>query len=217
MDDAKEFIAVRVAKELHHGDFVNLGIGLPTMVVNYLPQGIEVTLQAENGIVGVGPKPSSENAQPEYVVDAGGQPSSILVGGAFIDSMVSFGIIRGGHLDICVLGALEVDQEGNLSNWIIPGKKVPGMGGAMDLAIGAKKVIVAMEHTNKGRHKILKKCKLPFTAINCVDMIITEMGVMTITEKGIELNEYNSEFTVGQIQEATECELIISPNLKRMM
>lgn len=214
--EIKGYIAARVAKELKDGDFVNLGIGLPTMVPNYLPEGVKVILEAEDGIVGAGPRPSEADADPAHVVDAGGQPASVIAGGAFIDSPTSFTLIRGGHVDATVLGALQVDAEGNLANWIIPGKMVPGMGGAMDLVVGAKKVIVAMEHTQKGNHKILKKCTLPLTAVKCVNLIITEMGVMEVTEQGLVLTEYNPEFTLEQIQEATEAELIISENLVEM-
>ncbi len=214
MDNPKAVIAARVARELKDGDVVNLGIGLPTMVPNYVSKDVHIILQSENGIVDTGPKPGPDDAEPMYVVDAGGQPASCKVGGSFIDSSTSFGLIRGGHVDCTILGALEVDQEGNLSNWIIPGKKVPGMGGAMDLVVGAKKVIVAMEHTAKGNHKILKKCKLPFTAVNCVDLIITEMGVMEVRDEGLVLTEYNPEFTVEQIQAATEAELIIPEGVK---
>ena len=215
MEDVKAFIAARVAKELKDGDVVNLGIGLPTQVENYLPEGVRITVHSENGIVGEGPEPSADDAS-SYIVDAGGQPASILIGGSFVNSAVSFGIIRGGHIDVAVLGALEVDEEGNLSTWIIPGKMVPGMGGAMDLAVGAKKIIVAMMHTNKGAHKILKRCTLPFTAVKAVDMIVTEMGVMVVTEQGLELVENNSEFTIEKIQAATGAQLIISSNLKEM-
>jgi acetate CoA/acetoacetate CoA-transferase beta subunit len=211
----KGFIAARVAKELKDGDVVNLGIGLPTLVPNYLPEGIHVTLQAENGTIGSAS--AGENPDPIHDVDAGGSPSGIAVGGSFIDSSVSFGLIRGGHVDATVLGGLEVDEEGSLSNWIIPGKKMPGMGGAMDLLVGAKNVIVAMEHTAKGNPKILKKCKLPYTAVKCITKIITEMGVMEVTDKGLVLTEYNPEFTVEQIQAATEATLIISPDLKSMV
>lgn len=193
---------------------VNLGIGLPTMVPNYLPEGVRVFLHAENGIIGVGARPSLEEAQPLHVVDAGGAPSSCMPGGCFIDSATSFAAIRGGHVDVTVLGALEVDQYGNLSNWIIPGKKVPGMGGAMDLVVGAKKVIVAMEHTAKGAHKILDRCRLPFTAVDCIDLIITEMGVMEVTQDGLILKEINPEYTPEQVQAATGCPLMISPELK---
>lgn len=212
----KPFIAKRVAQEFTDGMVVNLGIGLPVLCTNYLPQGVELTVHSELGIVGQGPAPDAEHADPMHVVDAGGSASSIVTGGAFTDSSDSFGLIRGGHVDAVVLGGLEVDQEGGLANWIIPGKKMPGMGGAMDLLVGAKKVIVAMEHTAKGNPKILKKCRLPYTAVNCVDMIVTEMGVMLCTEKGLELVEYNPEFTLEQIQAVTEAELIISENLKPM-
>lgn len=210
----RDYIAARVAQELHDGDVVNLGIGLPTAVPNFLPEGVEVILQSENGIIGTGPKPGPDTAEPMYVTDAGGQPAMVGLGGSYIDSCTSFGIIRGGHVDATVLGALEVDQHGNLSNWIIPGKKVPGMGGAMDLVVGAKKVILAMEHTAKGAHKILKECKLPYTAVKCVNVIVTEMAVIKVTDNGLILTEYNPEYTVEQIQEATEAELIVSPDLK---
>ena len=211
----KAFIAARVAKELKDGDVVNLGIGLPTLVPNYLPEGVHVTLQSENGIIGTG-SVTDENKDPIHVVDAGGSPSAVGHGGSFIDSSVSFGLIRGGHVDATVLGGLEVDEEGSLSNWIIPGKKMPGMGGAMDLLVGAKNVIVAMEHTAKGNPKILKKCRLPYTAVHCITKIITEMAVINVTDKGLELVEYNPEFTVEQIQAATEATLIVSPDLKPM-
>ncbi len=211
----KATIAARVAKELKDGDVVNLGIGIPTLVPNYLPEGVKLTLHAELGCVGAGPKPA-EGEEDYYVVDAGGAPSSCIVGGAFIDSSTSFCIIRGGHVDATILGCLECDEEGNMSNWIIPGKKCPGMGGAMDLVVGAKKVIVAMEHTAKGAHKILKKCKLPLTAQKVVSMIITEMGVIEVTPNGLVLKEIHPEFTVEQVQEATEATLTISPDLKPM-
>ena len=214
--EIKGFIAKRVAKELHDGDVVNLGIGLPTLVPQYLPEGVHLVLHSENGIVGAGPRPAGEEAQPFHVVDAGGQPSSVAQGGSFIDSSVSFGLIRGGHVDCTILGALEVDEKGNLANWIIPGKMVPGMGGAMDLVVGAKKVIVAMEHTAKGNPKILKECRLPLTAVGCVNTIITEMGVMKITEEGLVLTEYNPEFSLEEIQAATEAKLHIAPDIKTM-
>ena len=206
----KGYIAKRVAKEFKDGDFVNLGIGLPTMVPAYLPADVHVILEAEVGMAGQGGKP--EVVDPN-VVDAGGQPSSIAPGGAFIDSATSFGLIRGGHVNATVLGALQVDEKGNLANWIIPGKMVPGMGGAMDLCAGAKNV-VAMEHTQKGSPKILKECTLPLTTKTCVTKIITEMGVINVTDKGLELVEINPEFTVEQVQAATEATLIVSPDLK---
>jgi acetate CoA/acetoacetate CoA-transferase beta subunit len=215
MDKAeiKSYIAKRVAQEIHDGDVVNLGIGLPTLIPSYLPEGVHILIEAEHGMVGAGSRPSDDQID-RYIVDAGGQPSAINPGGAFIDSCTSFGIIRGGHMDATVLGSLEVDEDGSLANWIIPGKKVPGMGGAMDLCIGAKKVIVAMEHTVKGNHKILKKCRLPYTAINCVNLIITEMAVIEVTSDGLLLKEYNPEYSLEQIQEATEARLIISPDLR---
>lgn len=217
MDKAqiKAYIAARVAKELKDGDVVNLGIGLPTLVPQFLPDNVHVVLQSENGIIGTGTL-TDENRDSIHVVDAGGSPAAIAPGGAFIDSATSFGLIRGGHVDATILGGLEVDEEGSLANWIIPGKKMPGMGGAMDLLVGAKNVIIAMEHTAKGNPKILKKCRLPYTAVKCVTKIITEMGVMIVTDKGLELTEYNPEFTVEQIQAATEATLIISPELKPM-
>ncbi len=211
--EIKKYIAKRVAKEFHDGDVVNLGIGLPTMVPAFLPDDVKVILEAENGMVGAGSKP--EVADP-CISDAGGSPASIATGGAFIDSATSFGLIRGGHVDATVLGALQVDEKGNLANWIIPGKMVPGMGGAMDLVVGASNVIVAMEHTQKGNHKILKECTLPLTAKTCVTKIITEMGVMNVTDKGLELVEINPEFTVEQVQEATGATLIVSPDLKNI-
>lgn len=211
----KEFIAKRVAKELKDGDVVNLGIGLPTLVANYIPKDIEITLQSENGFVGMGPAPKEGEEDP-YLVNAGGIYSTINPGGAFFSSADSFVIIRGGHVDVTVLGALEVDEKGNLANWMVPGKIVPGMGGAMDLVTGAKKVIVAMNHTAKGSHKILKECTLPLTAVKCVDLIITEMGVIEVTDKGLVLKEINPEFTVEQVQAATGATLIIADDLVKM-
>lgn len=211
----KEFIAKRVAKELKDGDVVNLGIGLPTLVANFIPEDIEITLQSENGFVGMGPAPKEGEEDPD-LVNAGGQYITINPGGTFFDSADSFSIIRGGHVDVTVLGALEVDEKGNLANWMVPGKMVPGMGGAMDLVTGAKKVIIAMNHTAKGNHKILKECKLPLTAVKCVDLIITEMGVIEVTEKGLVLKEINPEFTVEEVQNATGATLIISEDLKEI-
>ncbi|QUH18873.1 3-oxoacid CoA-transferase subunit B [Alkaliphilus sp. B6464] len=211
----KEFIAKRVAKELKDGDVINLGIGLPTMVANYIDKDVDIILQSENGFVGLGPAPEVGKENP-YIVNAGCQPVTIKEGGAFFDSTMSFSIIRGGHVDATVLGALQVDQEGNLANWMIPGKMVPGMGGAMDLVVGAKKVIVAMEHTAKGNPKILKKCNLPLTAVAQVDLIITEMGVMEVTREGLVLKELNPEFTLDEVKTATEAQLIIAEDLKDM-
>lgn len=212
----KPFIAKRVAKEMHDGDVVNLGIGLPTMVPDYVDPSITITLQSENGFIGLGPVDENDPEAP-YIVNAGGAPAGILKDGMFFDSCTSFGIIRGGHVDATVLGSLQVDEHGDIANWIIPGKMVPGMGGAMDLVVGAKKVIVAMTHTQKGAPKILKKCTLPLTAKGQVNMIITEMGVMEITPDGIELTEINPEFTIEDVQKATEADLIISKDLKPMV
>lgn len=216
MADLKEIIARRVAKELKDGDVVNLGIGLPTMVANYLPEGVHIVIQSENGIMGMGPAavPGEEDTD---LINAGAQYVTLGSGAMCFDSATSFGIIRGGHVDATILGALEVDKHGNLANWIVPGKMVPGMGGAMDLVVGAKKVIIAMLHTQKGAHKILDECTLPYTAVNVVDEIVTEMGVMAVTPEGLLLTEYNPEYTVEQIQEATGTKLIISPNLKPML
>ena len=214
-NEMKAYIAKRVAKMLHDGDVVNLGIGLPTMVSNFLPAGANIFLQSENGFIGLGPIPE-EGKEDKRITNAGGQCVTILPGGAFFDSSTSFGIIRGGHVDMTVLGALQVDEKGNLANWMIPGKMVPGMGGAMDLVTGAKKVTIAMEHTAKGAKKILKECTLPLTAAGQVDYIVTEMGLMEVTKEGIVLKEINPEYTVDQVQEATEAKLIIADDLKEM-
>ena len=211
---SRELIVKRVAKELKDGDVVNLGIGMPTLVANYIPEDMDVTFQSENGFLGLGPAPEA-GCEDEYIVNAGAQPVTIKSGGMFFDSATSFAIIRGGHVDVTVLGALQVDEEGNLANWMIPGKMVPGMGGAMDLVVGAKRVIVAMEHTAKGAPKILKKCSLPLTASHQVNTIITEMGVMEVTAKGLELVEIAEGLTV-EVQAATEATLIVSENLKTM-
>lgn len=213
--DAKEIIARRVAREFKDGDVVNLGIGLPTLVPNYIDEGVEIILHSENGFTGIGPAPDEDHVDPD-LVNAGGMPVTIMPGGVFFDSAMSFTIIRGGHLDATVLGALQVDEEGNLANWMIPGKLVPGMGGAMDLVGGAKKVIVAMTHTAKGEIKILKKCTLPLTGASKVSKIITEMGVIEVVSEGLMLMEYNPEYTIDTIQAATEATLIISETLKPM-
>lgn len=211
----REVIAKRCALELEDGYVVNLGIGLPTIIPNYLPDGVNVTLQSENGLLGMGPTPAEGEEDP-YLTNAGGGYITTLPGACSFDSATSFGIIRGGHVDVTILGAMQVDEKGNLANWMIPGKKTPGMGGAMDLLVGANRVILAMEHTAKGNHKILKECTLPLTAKGQVNMIVTEMGVMMITPAGIELTEINPEFTVEQVQEATGAKLIVSPDLKPM-
>ncbi len=211
----KEIIAKRVAMEFEDGDLVNLGIGLPTLVANYISDDIDVTLQSENGFIGMGIAPAPGEEDPN-LTNAGSQPATIKKNGAFFDSATSFAIIRGGHLDYTVLGALQVDSKGNLANWMIPGKLVPGMGGAMDLVTGAKKVIVAMTHTSRGNIKILEECTLPLTAKSQVDLIITEMGVMEVTDEGILLKEINPEFTVEDVKKLTDTKLIIPKKLKEM-
>lgn len=208
-------IAWRVAQEMRDGDIVNLGIGLPTLVANEVDKDVEIFLQAENGLLGI------DNLAEEHEIDAdlvnaGAQPITAIEGSCYFNSADSFAIIRGGHVDSTVLGALQVDEKGNLANWIIPGKMVPGMGGAMDLVVGAKKVIVAMEHTVKGKAKLLRDCTLPLTAVNQVDLIVTEMGVIELTEQGMLLTELAPEFSVEDVQQATEAELRISPALKPM-
>lgn len=217
MDKAliQEYIAKRVAKELNDGNVVNLGIGLPTLVANFVPEGKTIIFQSENGFVGLGPTPEEGKADP-FITNAGGKPVTILPGGAFFDSSTSFGIIRGGHVDLTVLGALQVDEVGNIANYMIPGKMVPGMGGAMDLISGARKVIVAMEHTSKGEPKILKECTLPLTAKGEVDLIITEMAVIEVTPVGLLLKEINPEFTVEDVQAVTVPTLIVSEHLAKM-
>lgn len=209
----REIIAKRVAREFKDGDVVNLGIGLPTEVANYIPDSIYVALQSENGIMGMGPSPKIID---EHITNAGGAFVSVLPGGCFFDSATSFGIIRGGHVDATVLGALQVDEKGNLANWMVPGKMVPGMGGAMDLVVGAKKVIIAMEHTAKGKAKILKNCTLPLTAKNEVNLIITEKGVLEVTNKGLMLIEISPFSSIEDIKNTTEANIIVSENLKTM-
>lgn len=211
----REIIARRVAKEFKDGDVVNLGIGLPIEVANYVHDSIYVALQSENGLIGMGPTPC-EAEEDCRISNAGGSLVTIAPGGCFFDSFTSFGIIRGGHVDATVLGALQVDEKGNLANWMVPGKMVPGMGGAMDLVVGAKKVIIAMEHTAKGAPKILKNCTLPLTAASEVNMIITEKGVMEVTDKGIILKELSPYSSIEDIKNSTEATLIIDEDLKVM-
>jgi len=212
----KEIIASRVSQELSDGDVVNLGIGLPTLVANYVSKDLDVHFQSENGMIGLGPVPIDGDEDFD-LTNAGGQPVTMVTGGAYFDSSLSFSIIRGGHVDVTILGSLQVDEQGNIANWIIPGKLVPGMGGAMDLVNGAKKVIVAMTHTSRGNHKILKECTLPLTAANQVDMIVTEMGVIDVTKDGLVLTEINPQYSVEDVQKATSATLVISKKLKEMI
>ncbi|MFL6563164.1 MAG: 3-oxoacid CoA-transferase subunit B [Bacillus sp. (in: firmicutes)] len=207
----KQVIAARVAKEMQDGDVVNLGIGLPTMVPNYLPENVNVILQSENGYIGLGPLDGE--IDPD-LVNAGGQPSGINPGGAFFDSLFSFELIRGGHVDVTVLGGLEVDANGNLANWMVPGKMVPGMGGAMDLVTGAKKVIVAMEHVAKnGSSKILEQCRLPLTGKGVVDLIVTELAVFRVTVEGLVLEELQEGVDLKTVLEKTEATFTINPKI----
>jgi acetate CoA/acetoacetate CoA-transferase beta subunit len=208
-NDKRSMIGARIAKELKDGDYVNLGIGLPTEAVNHIPPGVHVVFQSENGMLGVGPNPAP-GSEDKDLVNAGGGYITALPGASYFDSATSFAIIRGGHIDITVLGALQVDQEGNLANWMIPGKMVPGMGGAMDLVTGAKKVIVAMEHCDKyGNPKVLKQCNLPLTAKGKVSVIITDMAVMELREEGLVLCEIAEGLTVEEVIQATEADLVI--------
>jgi acetate CoA/acetoacetate CoA-transferase beta subunit len=214
MDD-KELIARRVALELKPGNLANLGIGLPQTVTNYLPAGVEVFFQSENGIIGMEPLPEIGMEDP-YLTDAGGRPIGAIPGACSLDTCLSFGLIRGGHLDVTVLGGLQVDQRGRLANWTIPGKMIPGMGGAMDLVSGAKRVIVAMTHAVNGASKIVKECTLPLTSVRSVNLIITELAVMEPSDQGLALKERAPGVPVEKIVAATEAELIIPPVVPEM-
>jgi 3-oxoacid CoA-transferase subunit B len=213
--DIRERIVKRVARELKDGDFVNLGIGMPTMVANYVPAGIQITLHSENGMLGVGPYPREDEIDPD-LINAGKETISEAVGCSYFNSAESFAMVRGGHIDLTVLGALQVDEEGNLANWMIPGKMVKGMGGAMDLVAGAKKVIIAMEHaTRDGGHKILTRCTLPLTGLKVVSLIVTELAVIEVTPRGLVLKEIASDTTLEAVRKATEANLIVEGEVGR--
>jgi acetate CoA/acetoacetate CoA-transferase beta subunit len=212
--DAKQLIAYRAAQEMKDGDIVNLGIGLPTLIPNYLPANVHITLQSENGFLGLGPL----DGEPiPGLVNAGGKPCGIMPGGAFFDSLMSFAIIRGGHVNVTVLGGLQVDQQGNLANWLVPGKMVPGMGGAMDLVTGAQKVIVAMEHVAKdGSPKILENCTLPLTAAGKVHHVVTEHAFFSIVNRQLMLDEIAEEISLEQLRKITGATFLVSPQLKNL-
>jgi acetate CoA/acetoacetate CoA-transferase beta subunit len=213
--DPQTIIAKRIALELRDAMLVNLGIGIPTLVANYVPAGMHIFFQSENGLIGTGPIPEEGMAQPR-LTDAGGRPVSAIPGACTFDSAVSFGLIRGGHVDMTVLGGLQVDERGQLANWMIPGKMVPGMGGAMDLVTGAKRVVVAMQHTAKGKPKIIKRCTLPLTSVRAVDLVVTELATISFEGGRATLRETAPGVSVQQVLAATEASLVVPPQVPQM-